>query len=397
MMKILFVNMFYYPTMIGGTEHSLKLLAEELTDRGHRVSVATYDGKESGLSQECINGVFIYRMCNMLFMKKFFHKSISTDRKMRYYAGKYFNQSVEKQLKRILEQVQPDIVHTQNFFPTALLKCVKKRGISTVHTLRDYFMLDPKSNLNASPKMIVVLHRLYQRFYLDRYLDVVTAPSEIILKRHVERDFFKTCRTKVIHNAVRLNIEETSCYIEGKKNRTDKTVHFLYAGRLVKLKGIDLLLTTFREIRLDHIRLTVCGSGPLQDDVEQVCAQDTRICYKGQLSATDLSKEYVAADVVIVPSLWEEPFGRIVIEAAQYGNPVIGSNRGGVTEIIKHSGFGSVFAYDDAEDLQRQIRLFADRNYLRQFYPQLIGGIQEFSSKKQVEKFEDVYREVRGM
>lgn len=395
-MKILFVNMFYYPTMNGGTEHSLKLLAEELASRGHKVAVATYDGKQPVLSQECISGVYVYRMYNPIFMKKAFHRPVRTDEKLKYYVGKYFNKAMEKQLEYILGQVQPDIVHTQNFFPTRLLKSIKRRGISTIHTLRDYFLLDPKSDLNASHRIIVNLHRLYQRFYTDRYLDMVTAPSELIMKRHTDRNFFSICRRKVIYNAVRLDMEETVRYIDEKKSRTEKTVHFLYVGSLLKLKGIDLLLRTFQEIKMDHIRLTICGSGPMQHEVEDMCRQDTRIRFKGQLMSSELAVEYAAADVVIVPSLWEEPFGRVVIEAAQHGNPIIGSNRGGVAEVIGHTKFGTLFTYDDPEDLKKQIKLFAERNYLRQFYPRLAEGIQEFSSEKQVLKFEEAYSDIRG-
>ena len=54
-----------------------------------------------------------------------------------------------------------------------------------------------------------------------------------------------------------------------------------------------------------------------------------------------IEKQYIKADVLVVPSIWDEPFGRVVIEGNSYGLPVICSNKGGIPEIINEMCSGS--------------------------------------------------------
>ena len=62
-MRVLIINMYYYPNMIGGAEHSVKLLAEGLVKSGHQVTVYTLDAiaKNEALKQETIEGVHVVR------------------------------------------------------------------------------------------------------------------------------------------------------------------------------------------------------------------------------------------------------------------------------------------------------------------------------------------------
>ena len=60
-MKILIVNTFYYPNMIGGTENSVKILAEKLHEYGNEVAIYSADGETNNLKIEEINGVKVYR------------------------------------------------------------------------------------------------------------------------------------------------------------------------------------------------------------------------------------------------------------------------------------------------------------------------------------------------
>ena len=65
-MKILIVSSYYYPNMLGGTEHSIKLLAEGLKDRGHEVFVISSDKRDNKFEE--INGVKVYRINFLLLV-----------------------------------------------------------------------------------------------------------------------------------------------------------------------------------------------------------------------------------------------------------------------------------------------------------------------------------------
>jgi len=65
-------------------------------------------------------------------------------------------------------------------------------------------------------------------------------------------------------------------------------------------------------------------------------------------------------DVLVVPSLWHDPSPRVVSEANAYGVPVIGSNRGGIPELIEEGRTGFIFDPNRSEDLLTNMQRFVD-------------------------------------
>lgn len=391
-MKILFLNLFYYPMMVGGAEHSLMLLAEGLVKEGYEIAVATYDGKKNRkIEKEWINGVLVYRMYNPIFIKKIFNKKTNILEKIQYYNSKYYSKQIEKNLSSIIDEFTPDIFHTQNYFPTSLIRIAKRKSIPTVHTTRDYFFLDPQSNINSSPKLIEIMHRKYEKFFLDRYLDVVTSPSEILLNKHKQAGYFRKTYNTVIYNAVKLDNEETNNILNEKNHRKSKLIKFIYVGALNKVKGVDIMLKAVSLINSQNFCLYICGDGQLEDFVKEAALQDSRINYLGKKSKEEIKKLYIESDVSIVPSVWEEPFGRVVIESAQYGCPVIGSNRGGVREIIEKSLIGECYQADSAEALSKEIEKFMNRDFIHKFYINIKTNIGLFSLNTQINNFSELY------
>ena len=151
-------------------------------------------------------------------------------------------------------------------------------------------------------------------------------------------------------------------------------------------------MEAFRRIKDEDIRLTICGSGAEESLVRQACEADRRIDYLGQLKSEELKKVYLACDVLIAPSVWDEPFGRIVIEANQYGLPVIGSDRGGIKEILAFTKTGEVFPAEDVGALADKIVDFANRDTIRSYRSRILDTIGEYSFEKQVENYCSVYQ-----
>ena len=95
---------------------------------------------------------------------------------------------------------------------------------------------------------------------------------------------------------------------------------------------------------------------------------------------------------MIVPSVWEEPFGRIVIEAAQYALPVIGSNRGGIPGTVHAIGFGDVYQFDSVDELCGLITKYTDRVFVRQMIETGPDHMENYAIERQIERMEDLYR-----
>jgi glycosyltransferase involved in cell wall biosynthesis len=142
---------------------------------------------------------------------------------------------------------------------------------------------------------------------------------------------------------------------------------FLFVGRLDPAKGIALLLEAFSRVsaRNGKIRLHVAGDGILRDMVTKAIANSARIDWAGRLTGPALLDAYAAADVFVLPSLFE-PWGLVVNEAMAAGLPVIASDRVGcVDDLVIHGGTGVVVEADRPNLLADAMTRLADDAPLR--------------------------------
>lgn len=123
----------------------------------------------------------------------------------------------------------------------------------------------------------------------------------------------------------------------------------LFAGRLVKEKGVNELLDAFERLRASSavpVRLLVAGNIRESDDPRNEKAvygkavharmqrtQDVR--YAGSLHPAQMHEFLLAGDVFALPSLWDDPFPTVMLEAAAAGLPIVAAARGGVTEFLE--------------------------------------------------------------
>jgi glycosyltransferase involved in cell wall biosynthesis len=104
---------------------------------------------------------------------------------------------------------------------------------------------------------------------------------------------------------------------------------YLFVGQLIERKGIFQLLRAFSG--LARGRLWLVGEGPLREYIERAADGDSRIRYLGHLRAEELARVYAAADVLVVPSLYEV-WGLVVNEALEHGLPVIATDQTGAAD-----------------------------------------------------------------
>jgi glycosyltransferase involved in cell wall biosynthesis len=162
-------------------------------------------------------------------------------------------------------------------------------------------------------------------------------------------------KVKVVYNAVsNPNIQET---------RDPNLI--LYAGRLSTNKGIDVLLKAFRIVAENDPspKLKVLGGTPEQVGNYQNMAKGlglgSRVTFEGSQPGSRVLTEFAKARFVVVPSL-SEGFGFVVIEAFSVKTPVIGSNTGGIKEIIRNGKDGLLFPPGDHNALASAIKELYD-------------------------------------
>ncbi len=380
-MKILIVNTFYYPNMIGGTENSIKILAETLVKNGNEVAIYSVDEKENK-SIENINGVKVYRYKIPKYnkiIKKF--KDIN-------------NNLAQIQIREVIEDFRPNVIHTNNLYGISniIWKTVKKEyNIPIVHTLRDYWMLYP---IVSKEKLSKILFQPFMR-KRTKYVDVVTAPSKYTLNKFIEAGYFSESKKQCIYNAININIKETKEIIQKRNMNSKEEIRFMYVGMLIENKGIRNLLDAFSRIENGNVSLHIYGKGELENIVKQKVKENDKIKYYGQLPIDKLKNEWLKNDVLIVPSIWEEPFGRVVIEANQYGLPVIGANRAGILETITNIQTGILYQYDNIEELVKTIQYFENRENIKKYYKPIEENIEKYSIENQIKEFMELYRSMK--
>ena len=129
---------------------------------------------------------------------------------------------------------------------------------------------------------------------------------------------------------------------EIKKEIKKKEYHrnYLYVGQLIRGKGVDILIEACRQLKHEY-SLKIVGNGndyEYLDKLIRMYGLSKRIELVGWVD--DVDKYYSEADLVIVPSRWQEPFGLIGIEAFSRMVPVVAFNIGGISEWLHHKENG---------------------------------------------------------
>jgi len=139
---------------------------------------------------------------------------------------------------------------------------------------------------------------------------------------------------------------------EVRRGDRSNAAHLLFAGRMVRIKGGEILLRALPSITKTlqrPLKLTLAGEGPAKAEWEAqarvLCAQNACITveFTGWLGHTDLQKLIGACDLLVVPSLWPEPFGMIGLEAGIAGLPAAAFAAGGIPEWL-HDGINGFLA-----------------------------------------------------
>lgn len=133
--------------------------------------------------------------------------------------------------------------------------------------------------------------------------------------------------------------------------------YFFFMGRLEKLKGLQTLISVFRDY--PRARLLVAGTGDYEPQLRRLAGESPNIAFLGHHSDRQLQSLCRGAVALIVPSLFYELGPLVTFEALRLKTPILGSNKGGLEDIIKQSGGGLLF--DTQEELVGLLdRLLAD-------------------------------------
>ena len=166
-------------------------------------------------------------------------------------------------------------------------------------------------------------------------------------------------------------------------------------GRLIPIKGFDVLLRAFELARAEMPALTleVAGAGPLEAELRHAASEG--VTFLGRVSP--VSEVYERNAVVVVPSRGEG-FGMVALEAAERGRAAIVSDVGGLPEIVADAETGIVVPREDAQALARAIvQLVGDPELVRAYGAAARQrALDQFSAEAAADGVDLVYRRLTG-
>jgi len=175
----------------------------------------------------------------------------------------------------------------------------------------------------------------------------------------------------------------------------DEEIVFIYSGRLDRYKGVLELLKAFKKMEGNKCKLLIVGKSWFDADVVDDYtkklikeAEDIRdkVIFSGFINPKDMPKMYQMSDVLVVPSIWEEPFGVVAIEGMASGLPLIVTNSGGLQEIVSSHNAIVVDKEHIIDNLVAAMRRIFDDSNLRKSMSEaskkIIEETDAYDSKK---------------
>ena len=361
-MKIAFVIEYFRPMGAGGSGWSTYYLAKDLAANNQEVVVLTpnYGAKKT----EFDDGIRILRFPFYLKLKNF--NQLPGNFAL---TNPFWILWTVINLFLLIRKENPDVIHVQGKYsvpPAVIANLFVKKPL--VATIRDYQLICNYGFCLYRGNKACNIFEYFSHdltYYLKNYLKfpnplVIFLNVLYALWGRIARNLMKIFGMNV--NIVVLSQKQKEIFLaNGFKKVTvignsfsfakvlpkiKKQNALLFAGRLTLGKGVGLLIKTLPKLMksFPNYKFYFVGDGPLINDLTRLKRANKNIYIQilGQINHGSLLKLMSKVKLVLVPSLWPEPFGRVALEAISQGTPVVASNKGGLPEIIKDGRYGLI-------------------------------------------------------
>jgi glycogen synthase len=339
--RVLLVSNLYPPYWIGGYEQIAAWVSHGLRGRGHEVEVLTGRG-EAFAGEPWIRPDLDLDQPSLVEM----HRGNGIALPGGLVGGfrhSVINRANFEACRAAIASFRPDLLSVWNLsFVTysPLLAARLCRVPAVVH------LSDVAANPFRNPRAptFPALFRAAARWGVDRVLGLArparfVVPSRFLRDRLVEAEGLPAGRVEVLHWPV----EPTLSRSAPEAPRAGAPRRFLFVGSLVPEKGPQVLLAAFREAVRERpdLSLSFAGEGPRSYVAElQASARGLPVRFLGRLERAAVTRAYREHEALVLPSVWDEPFAVVPLEAMALGLPVIATAAGGTAEAVEHERTG---------------------------------------------------------
>jgi glycosyltransferase involved in cell wall biosynthesis len=354
-MRILVLN-YEYPPLGGGAGVATAALAQELVKRGLAVDVVT----SSPTAEARVEQFSAPRGSGILRVFRVRSRRIGIHEAGMMGAASYLVNALPL-VRQLLQAHRYDLVHVFFSLPTgALLPFIVLGGIPLIVSLRgsDVPGYDPFNiSMQRFHRLLAPLTRWIWR-RADRVVPVCESLGRQALMTCPELAY------SVVPNGVDLDLfrpRDPARPIDGEPIRC------LAVARLVERKGLGELIRAFASLPRGKYELEIVGDGPDEHVLRELAGRlgvAREILFRGALDRESVARRYRAAHLFTLPSS-AEAFGNVFAEALASGLPVIGSDVGGIPELIEHGVNGFLVTPGNPQTLAHAIQYLADDPELR--------------------------------
>ncbi|MFX1519282.1 MAG: glycosyltransferase family 4 protein [Promethearchaeota archaeon] len=411
-MNICFITYRFPPDIMGGGEISNYVLIKTLANLNHRLLVLTRKiDNLKPLKQEDNIDV---------------HRIISTPFPATGYPLEPYSLFLAKKIVSFLKDRNVELLHVLDFrtTPGAIIAAKILRKPILV-TIRNYWPICPRLTMfipdqgecaECAPSSIIKclgkrktgLHHYI--FMILRRLFLKKADKIICVSKYVRNILFQTLKISKSKLATLYNIPEYHTFKMTSKSQTalkqdlglsEKNLIVGYVGRITFEKGIEYLIKAFVNIVkiTDQIKLVIAGDGNKKAELQELVKElklNKYVIFTGFIAHEYISSFYELCDIIVLPSIWNEPLSRVLLEAFHFNKPVIATKTGGTPEVIKDGENGLLVEPKNSNQIADKILFLYKNSNARKRIQENAKNYsnKNLNSKTLTKKFLNMYKAV---
>jgi glycosyltransferase involved in cell wall biosynthesis len=405
-MKVLLINNCHYRR--GGADVVYLNTGELLSKMGHDVSFFSTNSPKNEptrYSEYFIDDIDALEL-------SFTRQLLSTPRKLYAFMAK-------RNIEKLIRDTKPEIAHIHLYkggLTASILPVLRRNKIPVIITLHDYSLLCPRNIMIDGDDNICeqclkrpfncVIKRCNRKniFYSTiNYIEYEINNKIFRPKKYFDR-IICVCRFNLEKHQIKTSIKDKlvclynfSMYLQNIVPNHEKGDYFLFYGRLKKIKGILTLIDAWKGVSGD-LKLKVAGEGNLSLQIGQQIQNEKikNVELLGYKLGDELTKLIKNASFIIVPSECYENNPMTIIEGYSFGKPVIGSNIGGIPEIIEEGKTGFTFEMRNSKKLTSLIEFagkISSQDYIEMSNNARSYAEKHFSPENHYQKLLAIYNE----
>ncbi|SCL75219.1 GDP-mannose-dependent alpha-(1-6)-phosphatidylinositol monomannoside mannosyltransferase [Methanoculleus chikugoensis] len=293
---------------------------------------------------------------------------------------------------RVVRREKIDLIHTHWIVPQGLIGALSGRLLHRPHILSVH---GTDVNIAAKNRVLGWVTRI-----VTRNSGKILTNSTYTRELFVSIDPSAESKIEVIPMGVDVELFQNP--LNGNPKEKSGDPYILYIGRLIDWKGLEYLIDAFAIVsrRIPGAKLIIGGEGPEEEQLKQQVKDlglNDSVRFVGLIKSSDLSRYYHEAAVFVLPSIQAEGqtegLGVVLLEAMACGTPVVGSNVGGIPDIIQDEWNGYLVQERSPSELaERIIALLENQTVREQFKENGLQTIYEHFSWRQIStKFTQTY------